>query len=364
MGPARPGPVTLPPNLDTRSARCVGGVLAARGAGRGGAYFGLGSVHWRRGRSPSPRSPSGAWSGRVPDPVLVPAARGLPCAGGPVPRNPSVSFVTCPGRWPGASEAQTRGQTWTAGGSGGQESPLGEQGCRGDGHPPRAVPSGAPRGRGWTGTFPILFSGSSVPTTAQGSLMGTHTINGRTPSCKARAGGGGGGVGGRAEAPLRDEPLGTTGVAESASGLLPTGLGQEAGVARLGGKRGYLVAVAGGGRGGISLSHDVDRSPWAAAIPSSPAAREVGSRGHPEAAKPGSRSGEGRGAGSGGSGPRAPASPASGQRAPAPRPCPARPVLCARRPACPTAPARQGRDAPSGGSPSRNDVSWKGPQVC
>lgn len=250
MGPARPGPVTLPPNLDTRSARCVGGVLAARGAGRGRAYFGLGSVHWRRGRSPSPRSPSGAWSGRVPDPVLVPAARGLPCAGGPVPRNPSVSFVTCPGRWPGASEAQTRGQTWTAGGSGGQESPLGEQGCRGDGHPPRAVPSGAPRGRGWTGTFPILFSGSSVPTTAQGSLMGTHTINGCTPSCKARAGGGGGGVGGRAEAPLRDEPLGTTGVAESASGLLPTGLGQEAGVARLGGKRGYLVAVAGDGRGG------------------------------------------------------------------------------------------------------------------
>lgn len=236
-----------------------------------------------------------------------------------MPRNPSVSFVTCPGRWPGASEAQTRGETWTAGGSGGQESPLGEQGCRGDGHPPRAVPSGAPRGRGWTGTFPILFSGSSVPTTAQGSLMGTHTINGCTPSCKARAGGGGGGIGGRAEAPLRDEPLGTTGVAESASSLLPTGLGQEAGVARLGGKRGYLVAVAGGGRGGISLSHDIDRSPWAAAIPSSPAAREVGSRGHPEAAKPGSRSGEGHGASGSGSGPRAPASPASGQRAPAPR---------------------------------------------
>lgn len=93
MGPARPGPVTLPPNLDTRSARCVGGVLAARGAGRGGVYFGLGSVHWRRGRSPSPRSPSEAWSGRVPDPVLVPAGCPQPGSQGP---------ALC--RWPGASK--------------------------------------------------------------------------------------------------------------------------------------------------------------------------------------------------------------------------------------------------------------------
>lgn len=114
----------------------------------------------------------------------------------------------------------------------------------------------------------------------------------------------------------------------------------------------------------MSLSHDVDRSPWAAAIPSSPAAREVGSRGHPEAAKPGSRSGEGHGASGSGSGPRAPASPASGQRAPVPRaPAPRTPSSALGGTARPTVPARQGCDAPSGGSPSRNDVSWKGPQV-
>lgn len=261
-----------------------------------------------------------------------PAARGLPCAGGPVPRNPSVSFVTCPGRWPGASEAQTRGETWTAGGSRGQESPLGEQRCRGDGHPPRAVPSGVPRGRGWTGTFPILFSGSSVPTTAQGSLMGTHTINGCTPSCKARAGGGGGGVGGRAEAPLRDEPLGTTGVAESTSGLLPMGLGQEAGVARLGGKRGYLVAVAGGCRGGhvtVTRRRPVTLGCRHSLKPRCEGGGQPGTPGGGEAREQERRGPRGQRQWLGAQGACEPCERTVG---PCPaRPCPAHPVLCARR---------------------------------